>query len=169
MSILHHSEIESSGAAQDIVFFLHGILDRGRNWRRFAQELVSQRPHWKAVLVDLRLHGESQGFDPPHTIHACGEDVVTLVRELNKAREQQGSAPSKRVLVGHSFGGKVALEAVRQAPDLFASLWLIDSFSGLSVKQGDAWKMIAWLQRNGGPFVSRAEVTSALKRDDFSA
>ncbi len=42
--------------------FLHGILGSGANWRTFAKQIVTAKPEWGALLVDLRLHGESRGF-----------------------------------------------------------------------------------------------------------
>ncbi|QQR80105.1 MAG: hypothetical protein IPJ69_12345 [Deltaproteobacteria bacterium] len=63
-------------------------MGRGRNWQRFATELVQRKPDIEAVLVDLRLHGESQGFDPPHTVRACGEDVVGAIHELPLQNEK---------------------------------------------------------------------------------
>lgn len=75
---------------------LHGILGTGGNWRSFAQKLVKQKPAWGAVLVDLRNHGGSrEGFSPPHSIAACARDLAGI--EAN-------------AVLGHSFGGKVALE-----------------------------------------------------------
>ncbi len=112
------------------------------------------------MLVDLRLHGESQDFDPPHTVRACGEDVVGAIHELPLHNK-------KKVIVGHSFGGKVALEVARLAPDLLSEIWLIDSFPGLSARHGDAWKMIEWLQKNEGPFTTRTEVLKKLKEAQF--
>jgi esterase len=85
------------------IVFLHGILGSGANWRTFARQIVAQRPHWGALLVDLRLHGDSLAFEPPHTITAAARDIVR-------------SASSYEVLaiLGHSFGGKVGLELARQ-------------------------------------------------------
>src|SRR6201999_468457 len=48
---------------------LHGIFGSGRNWGSIARRLVEARPEWGAVLVDLRLHGQSrEGFGAPHTM-----------------------------------------------------------------------------------------------------
>lgn len=88
--------------------FLHGILGSGANWRTFARQLVAARPAWGALLVDLRLHGDSQGFAPPHTIEAAAGDVVRALAGV--------SGPARAVL-GHSFGGKVGIELARQLAD----------------------------------------------------
>jgi esterase len=82
------------------IFFLHGILGTGANWRSLARRVVSARPHWGAVLVDLREHGGSLGRPPPHDIAATVGDLRALAPHV--------PGPIGGVL-GHSFGGKVAL------------------------------------------------------------
>src|SRR5438045_3613951 len=46
------------------MLFLHGIFGTGGNWRTIARRWVALRPTWGAVLVDLRMHGRSQGLRP---------------------------------------------------------------------------------------------------------
>jgi pimeloyl-ACP methyl ester carboxylesterase len=89
------------------IVFLHGILGSGANWRTFARLLVAAKPEWGALLVDLRLHGDSKDFAPPHTVEAAARDIVEALPSV------AGGAPVRAVL-GHSFGGKVAIELARQ-------------------------------------------------------
>ena len=106
------------------MLFLHGILGSGANWRTFAKQIVAAKPEWGAALVDLRLHGESQqGFGPPHTLAAAARDVEELITTLESA---PGGSPVRGVL-GHSFGGKVALELARQRNGELDQLFVIDS------------------------------------------
>jgi pimeloyl-ACP methyl ester carboxylesterase len=105
------------------MLFLHGILGSGANWRTFAKQVVAADPTWGAVLVDLRLHGESQaGFLAPHTIEAAARDVAELIEEI----EARTSAPV-RSLLAHSFGGKVALELARLRSGDLDHLFVVDS------------------------------------------
>src|SRR6185295_11256364 len=83
-----------------VIVFLHGILGRGNNLRTIARRFVELRPEWSAWLVDLRGHGRSPKGTPEPSLEAAARDVVEL-------------APSVRAIVGHSFGGKIALEAAR--------------------------------------------------------
>ncbi|ONM36236.1 Catalytic/ hydrolase [Zea mays] len=92
-------------------FVLHGLLGSGRNWRSFSRALVSElrnrspSDEWRMVLVDLRNHGRSagiKGLGPPHNISTAAKDLADLV----KAR----GWPWPDVVVGHSMGGKVALD-----------------------------------------------------------
>lgn len=89
--------------------FLHGILGSGANWRTFARQITATRPEWGALLVDLRLHGDSQDFAPPHTLEAAARDIVEAIPSLPGGAE----VPIRGVL-GHSFGGKVGIELARQ-------------------------------------------------------
>jgi esterase len=119
---LGHAVVAADGATPTrYVLFLHGILGSGSNWRSFARRLVAARPTWGAVLVDLRLHGASQqGFTPPHTLAACAGDLERLEARLDR--------PVAAVL-GHSFGGKVALEWAARRRDLEVA-WILDSSPG---------------------------------------
>lgn len=102
--------------------FLHGILGSGANWRTFARQVVAARPEWGALLVDLRLHGDSQDFAPPHTLEAAARDIVEAIPTLPTlpggadAPIRGAHAPIRGVL-GHSFGGKVGIELARQLAD----------------------------------------------------
>ena len=106
-----------------LMLFLHGILGSGANWRTFAKQVVTAQPDWGAVLVDLRLHGESkEGLAPPHTISAAAGDVQELVAML-----EASSSSRVRGVLGHSFGGKIALELARQREGDLDQLFVIDS------------------------------------------
>lgn len=105
--------------------FLHGILGSGSNWRSFARQIVTARPQWGALLVDLRLHGESLDAAPPHTLATAAADVVETLG--------QGHRRHIGAILGHSFGGKVGIELARQLGDQHAAvnhLFVIDSTPG---------------------------------------
>lgn len=106
--------VTASGATPSKwMMFLHGILGSGANWRTVARRFVSARPAWGATLIDLRKHGASRGFSPPHTVSAAAGDLTGV--------EANG-------IVGHSFGGKVALEYARS--HALSHLFLVDSNPG---------------------------------------
>jgi len=101
MPRLAHTPVVAEGARPSRwLLVLHGLLGRGANWRSFTHRLVAALPEWGAVLVDLRMHGDSSGFSPPHTMEAAAADLDPLADEL--------AGPVEGVL-GHSLGGKVAL------------------------------------------------------------
>lgn len=118
--VVAHALVTSPGVTPERwMLFLHGILGSGANWRGFARRLVAARPRWGAVLVDLRMHGASQGFRPPHTVAAAAEDLLAL----------DGALPV-RAVVGHSFGGKVALEYLARRGDALEQVWILDAMPG---------------------------------------
>ena len=73
---LHVTPAAASETATLRMMMLHGIYGRGRNWMSMAREIAAARPEWGALLVDLRLHGDSPAFDPPHTVDAAAADVA---------------------------------------------------------------------------------------------
>ncbi|MEZ4248285.1 MAG: alpha/beta hydrolase [Polyangiales bacterium] len=115
MTIAHEVLMAKDARPTRSMLFLHGILGRGNNWRSHARRFVEARPDWAAVLVDLRLHGDSLDVRPPHTLASCAADLVALPLEL-----------PIRGAIGHSFGGKVALAFAEEAQHL-EELWVIDS------------------------------------------
>ena len=106
---------------------LHGILGTGANFRTFARRLASACPGWGFVLVDLRMHGRSLGAPPPHTIEAAADDLVRLGAEL--------ALPIAGVM-GHSFGGKVALAYALSAPRELEQVWVLDASPGARRDRG---------------------------------
>ncbi len=148
----------AAGEAGDWIYFLHGIFGSGRNWRSVARRWVDRRPGRGAVLVDLRLHGDSTAFFPPHTIRACADDVERLAVALER--------PTAGIL-GHSFGGKVALMLAARAPAGLESVWIIDSTPAPRDPQGSAVRMLDALRSEPGPFDSREAGERALERHGF--
>ena len=63
------------------IVFLHGILGSGANWRTFAKQIVTAKPRWQAVLVDLRLHGDSTDLSPSYTVESAVNDIVDVMCE----------------------------------------------------------------------------------------
>lgn len=117
--MLAHSVLTpKSGEPERYMLFLHGILGTRANWRGIARRFIDVRPGWGAILVDLREHGDSLGLPPPHTLAAAADDVAELVRALE--------VPVEGAL-GHSFGGKVVLQWLRERTDRPTEAWVIDA------------------------------------------
>ena len=141
------------------MLFLPGIFGQGRNWNSVARKVTRERPEWGAAMVDLRMHGDSQGFDGPHTIQAAANDLTSLAGHI-------GATPS--VVVGHSFGGKVALDFLRQHPDGLQQVWVIDSTPEQREPGGSAWSMLRILRSLPDVFASRDDLIAALERSDVA-
>ena len=87
----------------------------GRRFRRLAEERLVPAG-FRVVAPDLRGHGRS-AWDPPWNLATHVEDVLALL----------GDEPHERVrLVGHSFGGRLALELLARMPERIAATALLD-------------------------------------------
>ena len=117
MSLAH----EILGSGPRVVMVCHGILGSRRNWRSFCRSLVAALPGWRAVLVDLRGHGDSSALGPPYTVARCGADLADLAQQLGVTPE---------VVVGHSFGGKVVLSYTASLPAGLQQTWVLDATPG---------------------------------------
>lgn len=150
----HHRLIEPEGARQT-AFVLHGALGSGQNFTRFIQRLARERPEYRYVLVDLRHHGQSPGAPPPNTLAACAADLSALAVALGWAPE---------VVIGHSFGGKVAIEYARQAPAALEQVWVLDAVPGTQDGLGgsEITRVIAAVRSVPMPAASRRDVVSFL-------
>ena len=150
--------IEGEAGAPHIAFVLHGIFGSLRNWRGMAQHMVRRHPDWRLVLVDLRNHGDSVGAPPPHTVAACADDLARLASQL-------GAPPE--LIIGHSFGGKVALAYARDHGP--ARTWVLDAVPGLSAPvAGEVEGVLRALRAVPVPVPRRDAVAHALKAGGFS-
>jgi pimeloyl-ACP methyl ester carboxylesterase len=103
------------GKGEPAVVLVHGwALDR-HVWDGQAPQL--SRRH-RVVTLDLAGHGESGRQRPAWTMAAFGEDVKAVVEAVG-ARQV--------VLVGHSMGGPVVLEAARRMPERVKGIVLVDT------------------------------------------
>lgn len=156
MGELSTRRVTAEGASPERwIAVLHGIYGAGRNWASVARSLVGERPEWGVVLVDLREHGESRGFEPPHTLERTAADLAQL-----------GEAPLRAVL-GHSFGGKVALLRARADPSI-EQAWVVDSTPEAREPEGAAWEMLGLLRRLPDRFDDRDAAVRAFVAEGIS-
>jgi pimeloyl-ACP methyl ester carboxylesterase len=144
-------------AARQWLWTLHGAFGSGRNWLHIARRVVERLDGWGALAPDLREHGRSIGRrPPPHTLAAAVEDLAVL--------------DEPTAVVGHSFGGKLALQYAASAPVTLRQVWVIDSTPQvLDPEAGDAWAMIKLLRQLPKVFASRAEAIDAMQRRGLSS
>jgi pimeloyl-ACP methyl ester carboxylesterase len=144
----HHALVTAPDARPSRwMLVLHGILGSGGNFRSFARRLAVACPDWGFVLVDLRLHGQSQGAPGPHTLAAAADDLRRLVAQL--------ALPVAGVL-GHSFGGKVALAYAAAPGAPLAQVWVLDASPGTRRdRAGQAEEVLRLLRSLPQPLPSR--------------
>jgi len=139
---------------------LHGIFGSGRNWGSVARRFVREKTEWGVRLVDLRQHGMSAGFPPPHTLETAAADVDALAEAL-------GEVPA--AVLGHSFGGKVALMYARQHGAALEQIWIIDSTPESRAPGGSAWEMLDIVRALPPEFPSRAALIDQLRQRGVAA
>jgi esterase len=132
---------------------LHGILGSGRNWRGFCRQLHQEAPDWSFLTPDLRCHGSSPPSAPPHDLDACADDIDAALDEEPDA------------VIGHSFGGKVALAwAARHGRGQRVIVLDSPPWAGTPppVEMGTPAWIITELQRVATPAADRSRVRSHL-------
>ncbi len=116
---------ESHGHGSPALVLVHGwACDRG-NWSAQAGPLSAGR---RVVTLDLAGHGESGAARRDWTIGSFGEDVAAVVNAL---------ALESVVLIGHSMGGDVILQAARRLPGRVAGLVMLDTYKKLGAPMSD--------------------------------
>jgi sigma-B regulation protein RsbQ len=98
-------EYDVRGSGPLALVFIHGWICDRAHWRHQVDVFDDEHT---VVTLDLAGHGNS-GIDRSNwTIHQFGADVQAVVEALDLPRV---------ILVGHSMGGQVALDAAARMPD----------------------------------------------------
>lgn len=125
------------GSGEPLVVALHG-------WGRDRRDFVRVLDGLDAVSVDLPGFGTSP--PPARVVGAAGyaEVLAALVEELG----------GRQVLVGHSFGGRVAAVLAAERPELVSGLVLVGVPLLRSVdtpvrKPSAAYRLVRWANRFG--------------------
>lgn len=105
---------QSRGAGGTPIVFVHGALCAHEDWNLQYEHFGARQ---RVVACDLRGHGKSTADPESCRIESFATDVVALLRTLDLP---------PAVLVGHSMGCRVVLEANLQAPERVAGLVLND-------------------------------------------
>jgi pimeloyl-ACP methyl ester carboxylesterase len=103
-----------AGQGAPPIVFVHGFACSHEDWVLQIKEL--QKNH-EIVACDLRGHGRTPGRPHECSIEHYGGDVAALVNNLELRNV---------ILVGHSMGCRVVLEAARLVPKRVSRVVLID-------------------------------------------
>lgn len=139
MSDFLHVHTNGPGASPDVLA-IHGLTGHGRRWQTLA---TAHLPDVTICAPDLLGHGRSS-WAAPWTIDA---NVAALADLLTRPT----------VVVGHSFGGAIALNLAATRPDLVSALVLLDPAVGLD---GDWMRDIADDMFSSPDYTDRAEARS---------
>ena len=104
------------GQGEPTIVFVHCWTCNHTFWD--AQVDYFSQNH-RVIWLDLAGHGESGSNRQRYTMQAFGQDVAAVVRQVG-ARNV--------ILVGHSMGGPVAVEAAKQLGDRVIGIVGVDTF-----------------------------------------
>jgi len=146
---------EVLGAGTPALVFVHGWSCDRTYWRH-------QLPHFAerhvVVAVDLAGHGDSQAGRAEYTMPAYGQDVAAVANQLGL---------EEIVLVGHSMGGDVNVEAALElGPRVVAQVWVDVYFHLEQQDHDDVEETLAPLRRDFRGGVQRLVRTMFLPDAD---
>ena len=105
-NIFKNGKLLSSDISKDLIktnqnkvlFILHGLYGRGKNWQTFAKKYSYDRDQF-VITVNLRNHGGNE-FKKEQSYLLMAEDVMEIINYLGVSNVD---------LLGHSMGGKLAM------------------------------------------------------------
>jgi pimeloyl-ACP methyl ester carboxylesterase len=147
MALIHHVV---TGEGRPPIVFVHGFGCAHADW---DAQVAHLSPRHQCVAVDLRGHGATPGTAADCSIERYGADVAEVMRAL---------ALPPAVLVGHSMGCRVVIEAALQVPAQTAGVILVDGSQFAAA-------MAAVLRQRFATPDGYATMVSGMFRDMFTA
>jgi pimeloyl-ACP methyl ester carboxylesterase len=111
MPLIHHVV---TGLGRPPIIFVQGFGCAHSDW---DAQVANFAPRHQTIAVDLRGHGASPGMPDECSIERYGADVAEIMQTL---------ALPPAILIGHSMGCRVVVEAALQATASVAGVVLID-------------------------------------------
>jgi esterase len=107
--LLNYQQI---GSGKDVIL-IHGLFGRLENLNMVAKVLAE---NYRVTSIDVRNHGDSF-HDSLMNYHEMAQDVVEIMQHL---------AIDSAAVLGHSMGGKIAMELALTKPALVEKLIIAD-------------------------------------------
>jgi len=95
------------------MIILHGVFGSSDNWFSIGKSLAE---NWKVYLIDQRNHGQS--------FHSDVFNYSVMANDINSFIQKKNIGSP--VVLGHSMGGKVAMQLALNQPNLIKSLVIVD-------------------------------------------
>jgi len=107
------------GKGSPALVFVHGWSCDQIYWKYQVPEFSK---HYTVVTLDYAGHGKSGANREDFTMESFGDDVAAVVNDLNL---------DQVILIGHSMGGYVIIDAATKLPGKVAALIGIDTYEQL--------------------------------------
>ncbi len=133
------------------IIILHGLFGTLDNWQTIAKQLATDNT---VYIIDQRNHGKSP--------HADEFDYPTLADDLKTFMESKWIY--KATIIGHSMGGKTAMQFALNYPDMVNKLVIVD-IAPVNYVGGHETIFKAMLGLDLETLNSRNEINEQLKLD----
>jgi pimeloyl-ACP methyl ester carboxylesterase len=117
-----HTTIERWGERGPVVLCVHGMTSSRKAWERLAQHLENR---FRVVAYDQRGHGDSADVHGSMALKRGIRDVENVAAALGEPID---------LLIGHSWGGAIAIEAGLQMP-----VWRVAAIDPMIRQVDDSW------------------------------
>lgn len=106
-----HTQISGDGKP---LIILHGFLGMGDNWKSLSKQYIKKG--FEVHLLDMRNHGKS-----PHSNNFNYDVMVEDIYEYFTFHKIE-----KAAVIGHSMGGKIAMQFASKYPECLSELIIVD-------------------------------------------
>ena len=116
-----HIEYRTYGHGEPAIILVHGWATDGNYWNA---QLAPLKSKYTVVTLDLAGHGASTRNRTDWSMETYGEDVATVARQLSN---------QQLILVGHSMGGTVALQAAPRIGARVIGIIAVDALKSIGL------------------------------------
>ena len=151
-----HVQYRVYGSGEPALLFIHCWSCDSNYWR---EQVPAFRQRYTVITVDLAGHGGTDGNRSEWSIARFGQDVATAAAAI----------PNQQIiLVGHSMGGPVAIEASRLLKGRVIGIIGVDTFNTIGAPGPSKEQIDAILKPFEADFIghTRSLVTEHLFRPD---
>lgn len=127
------------------ILLIHGFPFHQKIWDGYVERLSDE---FQVITVDLPGFGKSEPLNSPFTLEQVASTLLDFLRENDLKNIN---------IVAHSLGGYVALEMVKNNPEIFTSLVLFHStaYADSAEKKQSRSKVVEFVLKNGAlPFAT---------------
>jgi pimeloyl-ACP methyl ester carboxylesterase len=118
----------TQGTGDTTLVFIHGLSCDSRYWQKQTPYFSKK---YQVVTIDLAGHGHSGHSRTKYSMDLFGNDVAAVIEKI-KAK--------KAILLGHSMGGAVIVNAAGKIPDKVVGLVGVDTLQNFEKRITEAEK-----------------------------